>query len=203
MKTIAIASQKGGAGKSTLARNLAVAYSKSALIDLDPQGSTAAWWEQRDNEWPQLFGDLRPDQTEAALKQLAEQKFTRAIIDTPPSDHAWLTKIIGLADLVLVPVRPSPDDLRAVGPTLDIIEAAKKPFVFVMSQTPARAKIVSEAARVLAQHGRIAPINIGLRVAYAEGGATGLGVTEGSDKKAAEEITSLRQYVDTLLKKGK
>ena len=70
MKTIAIKSQKGGAGKSTLARNLAVAYSKAALIDLDPQGSTSAWWEQRDAEWPQLFAGLRPDQTASALKQL-------------------------------------------------------------------------------------------------------------------------------------
>ncbi len=202
MQTIVIASQKGGAGKSTLARNLAVAYAKSALIDLDPQGSTAAWWETRDGALPQLFSGLRPDQTATALKQLKDKKITRTIIDTPPSNHAWLGKIIGLADLVLVPVRPSADDLRAVGPTLDLIETGMTPFAFVITQATARAKIVSETARVLAQHGRVAPVNIGLRIAYAECGAIGTGVTEGKDKKAAHEITSLRHYVDTLIRKG-
>ena len=98
----------------------------------------------------------------------------------------------------MIPVRPSPDDLRAVGATISALNAARVPFAFVMSQTP-RAKLTEEAARVLAQHGRVAPVNIAQRVVYAETGASGLGVIETSDSKAAQEMTSVWDYVKGLL----
>ena len=98
-----------------------------------------------------------------------------------------------------VPVRPSPDDLRAVGATIAALGAAKVPFAFVMSQTP-RAKITDEAVRVLAQHGRIAPVNIAQRVIYSETAATGQGVTEASDTKAAQELAAIWEYVKGLIR---
>ena len=101
-------------------------------------------------------------------------------------------------NLVLIPVRPSPGDLRAVGTTLAAVNESGMPFAFVMSQTP-RARITEEAARVLAQHGRVAPVNIAHRVAYAETGATGQGVTETRDKKAGAEMVAVWDYVKGIL----
>ena len=202
MKTIVIAAQKGGAGKTTLARNIAVAASQDGLrvlcFDLDPQGSLRAWWEGRQADTPAMLErDPSPEALRATLKA-AHAKFDLCVIDTPPAAPEWLSEALGAADLALIPVRPSPDDLRAVGATIAAVNHARVPFAFALSQTP-RAKITEEAARVLAQHGRVAPINIAQRVSYAETGATGQGVTETSDSKAAAEITAIWTYVKGIL----
>ena len=202
MKTIVIAAQKGGAGKTTLARNIAVAASQDGLrvlcFDLDPQGSLRAWWEGRQADTPAMLErDPSPEALRATLKA-AHAKFDLCVIDTPPAAPEWMSEALGAADLALIPVRPSPDDLRAVGATIAAVNHARVPFAFALSQTP-RAKITEEAARVLAQHGRVAPINIAQRVSYAETGATGQGVTETSDSKAAAEITAIWTYVKGIL----
>lgn len=202
MKTIVIAAQKGGAGKTTLARNLAVAASQDGrdvlCLDLDPQGSLRAWWEGREADAPSMLDrDPAPDVLRATLNA-AQSQFDLCIIDTPPAAPEWLAEALGAADLVLIPVRPSPDDLRAVGATIAAVNAARVPFAFALSQTP-RAKITDEAARVLAQHGRVAPVNIAQRVSYAETGATGQGVTETTDDKAGAEIAAVWDYVKGIL----
>ena len=202
MKTIVIAAQKGGAGKTTLARNLAVAAVQDGrtvlCLDLDPQGSLRAWWESREADMPAMLErDPAPDAIKATLKA-AEAQFDLCIIDTPPAAPEWLTEALGAADLVLIPVRPSPDDLRAVGATIAAVNGAGVPFVFALSQTP-RARITEEAARVLAQHGRVAPVNIAQRVSYAETGATGQGVLETTDDRAGAEIVAVWAYVKGIL----
>jgi len=202
METILIAAQKGGAGKTTLARNLSVAAAQDGLkvlcLDLDPQGSLRAWWESRDADTPAMLDrDPAPHALKATL-DAAKAQFDLCIIDTPPAAPEWLSEALGAADLVLIPVRPSPDDLRAVGATIAAVNAAKVPFAFALSQTP-RARITEEAARVLAQHGRVAPVNIAQRVAYAETGATGQGVSETTDDKAGAEIAAVWDYVKGIL----
>lgn len=202
MKTILIASQKGGSGKTTLARNLAVAAAEAGrrvlCLDLDPQGSLRGWWESREAEAPVMFDrDPEPGVLRASLAA-ARKQFDLCIIDTPPAASGWLQEAMGAADLVLIPVRPSPDDLRAVGTTLAAVNGSGMPFAFVLSQTP-RARITEEAARVVAQHGRLAPVNLAQRVAYAETGATGRGVTETRDKKARAEVFALWNYVKGIL----
>ena len=202
MKTIVIAAQKGGAGKTTLARNLAVAASltkaRVLCLDLDPQGSLRAWWNSREAEVPAMLDrDPLPKDLAATLKALDAQ-FDFCFVDTPPAAPVWLSEALAAADLVLIPVRPSPDDLRAVGATIAAAERAKVPFAFALSQTP-RARITEEAARVLAQHGRVAPVNIAQRVSYAETGATGQGVAEAGDDKAAAEIAALWDYVKGIV----
>jgi chromosome partitioning protein len=203
MKTICIAAQKGGSGKTTLARNLAVAAAQDGqrvlVLDLDPQQSLRAWWKGRDSDAPMMLADDPAPHALRATLDAAKSRFDLVVIDTPPAAPAWLTETLRAADLALIPVRPSPDDLRAVGATIAALEGAGVPFAFVMSQTP-RAKITDEAVRVLAQHGRVAPVNIALRVIYAETAATGQGVTETSDRKAAQELASVWDYVKGLIK---
>ena len=202
MKIIVVAAQKGGAGKTTLARNIAVAASQDGgrvlCLDLDPQGSLRAWWEGREADMPAMLEkDPAPHALRATLTA-AQAQFDLCIIDTPPAAPEWLAEALAAADLVLIPVRPSPDDLRAVGATIAAVNRARVPFAFALSQTP-RAKITDEAARVLAQHGRVAPVNIAQRVSYAETGATGQGVTETSDDRASAEITAVWSYVKGIL----
>ena len=202
MKTILVAAQKGGAGKTTLSRNLAVAAASDGqnvlCVDLDPQGSLRGWWQSREDENPgMLEADPKPEALQQTIKAAAKV-FDLAIIDTPPAAPVWLSDAIGVADLVLIPVRPSPDDLRAVGATISAVTTANVPFAFVLSQAP-RAKITEEAVRVLAQHGRVAPVNVAQRVIYAETGASGAGVIETSDVKAAEEIRDIWNYVKGIL----
>lgn len=202
MRTLVIAAQKGGAGKTTLARNLAVAAVQDGqrvlCLDLDPQQSLRQWWQGREGDAPMM---LASDPLPPALRDTlaaAQGRFDLVVIDTPPAAPAWLAETLRAADLALIPVRPSPDDLRAVGVTIAALRAAGVPFAFVMSQTP-RAKLTEEAARVLAQHGRVAPVNIAQRVIYAETGATGQGVTETSDTRAAQELAAIWGYVKGLL----
>ena len=202
MQTIVIAAQKGWAGKTAVARNLSVAASHDGrtvlCLDLDPQGSLRAWWESREADTPAMLDrDPAPDALRATLNA-AKAQFDLCIIDTPPAAPEWLTEALGAADLVLIPVRPSPDDLRAVGATIAAVNGAGVPFVFALSQTP-RARITEEAARVLAQHGRVVPVNIAQRVSYAETGATGQGVTETTDDKAGAEIAAVWEYVKGIL----
>ncbi len=200
MHVVVIANQKGGAGKTTLTRNLAVAAGDDVVIvDRDPQGSVTAWWNRRKAEAPALVpvaGSLA--ETLAALREAGARL---VFVDTPPAANAELASIIETADLVVIPVRPSPDDLDAVGPTLDLIAAAHKPFCFVLTQATARTRLALEAVPELAQHGRVAPVVMHIRQDYPSAALAGLGVTETGDTAASAEIRQLLTYVMTQLTK--
>ena len=124
-----------------------------------------------------------------------------AFIDTPPSVNPGLADIIRQADFVLIPVRPTPDDLDAVGPVLEMVERSGRPFGFVLSQVKARTRLALEAVPELAQHGRVAPVLIHDRVDYPTAALTGRGVTEMGESAAAYEITQLLSYVMPQLRK--
>jgi chromosome partitioning protein len=203
MHTIVVASQKGGSGKTTLTRNIAVAVGADvALIDTDPQGSLTAWWNRRAAETPALIGI--DNGLPATLDALREAGIKLVLIDTPPSAHAFVSDVIGLADLVIVPVRPTPDDLDAVGPTLDMIEAAGRNFVFVVSQAKPRTRLALETIPALAQHGKVSPIVIHDRVEFPTAALDGRGVIEtanGHGSMAATEINALVAYLRRQLSK--
>jgi chromosome partitioning protein len=204
MYTIVAASQKGGSGKTTLSGHLAVEAQRSgagaiALIDTDPQGSLAHWWNARQAPEPHFVKAGLMD-LEEALGGLERAGVKIAVIDTPPAITQSISRVVAHADLVLVPTRPSPHDLRAVGATVDIAERHGKPVVFVINAATARARITGESAVALSQHGTVAPVTIHHRVDFAASMIDGRTVGEvvpGSP--SAREISDLWVYVQDKL----
>src|SRR6202000_2851472 len=170
-----------------------------ALIDTDPQGSLAHWWNARQAPAPHFVKAGLPD-LENALAGLERMGTRIAVIDTPPAITGSISKVVAHADLVLVPTRPSPHDLRAVGATVDIAEKHGKPLVFVVNGATARARITGEAAVALSQHGTVAPITLHHRVDFAASMTDGRTVGEAAPKsQSAKEMRDLWLYVQDRL----
>lgn len=206
MRTIVVASQKGGVGKTTIAGHLGVMAEQNnegpvALIDTDPQGSLASWWNERTNETP-LFAQVEIGKLTEHLQALAKGGIKLAIIDTPPSVTEMIQQVLRIADLVLIPTRPSPHDLRAVGSTVELVENAGKRMIFVINGAAPRARIAGEAAVALSQHGTVAPVTLYQRTDFASSMIDGRTVQEIDPKgRSAEEIGKLWKYVSTQLRK--
>ena len=204
MHTIVIASQKGGSGKTTLSGHLAVEACRAgvgpvSLIDTDPQGSLAQWWNARAAEEPH-FVKAGSFDLKDTLAELERAGFRIAVIDTPPAITQSISQVVAHADLVIVPTRPSPHDLRAVGVTVDIAERHRKPLIFVINAANARARITGESAVALSQHGTVAPIIVHHRVDFAASMVDGRTVGEiVPDSASAREIASLWTYIQDRL----
>jgi chromosome partitioning protein len=204
MKVIAVASQKGGSGKTTLAGHLAVQAERAgagpvALVDTDPQGSLAEWWNVRQAETPAFVatsvGRLGED-----IRRLRALGMRLLVIDTPPAIATTIAEVVGCADLVVVPARPSPHDLRAAGATVELVERLGKPLVFVINAAQPRARITSEAVIALSQHGTLAPSIIHNRTDFAASMIDGRTVMEiPGAARSADEITMLWQYLEGRL----
>ena len=206
MRVIVVASQKGGAGKTTTARHLAVEAERQgegpvALIDADPQGGLSSWWNRRAAETP-TFVEATLEGLPETLAKLGQAGFRYAIIDTPPAVTDRIRAVVRLADLVLVPARPSPDDLDAVGATIDLVEAAGKPMVFVINAATKKARLTGQAAIVLSQHGTVAPAVVHHSVAFPGSAVSGLTVGEvDPESPPAQEVADLWAYVSARLQK--
>jgi len=204
MYTIVAASQKGGSGKTTLSGHLAVEAARAgageiALIDTDPQGSLAHWWNARRAPTPHFVKAGLPD-LERALAGLEQAGIKIAVVDTPPAITQSISRVVAHADLVLVPTRPSPHDLRAVGATVDIAERHGKPLIFVVNAATARARITGESAVALSQHGTVAPVTIHHRVDFAASMIDGRTVGEVvPSSQSAKEISELWLYIQSRL----
>jgi chromosome partitioning protein len=204
MHTLVLASQKGGSGKTTLSGHLAVEAQNAgvgpvALIDTDPQGSLSHWWNARTAREP-LFAKIGAFELGEALEHLSRSGIRLAVIDTPPAITDSISYVIGHADLVILPTRPSPHDLRAVGATVDITDRHGKPVLFVVNAATPRARITGEAAVALSQHGTVAPVTIHHRVDFAASMVDGRTVGEVTAKSAsAKEIRDLWIYVQGRL----
>ena len=206
MHVIVLANQKGGVGKTTLSGHLAVEADRTAsgnvvLIDTDPQGSLSQWWHERKAETPHL-AQIEPAKLKVQLAILEDNGFDIAIVDTPPAVTETNRQVIALASLVLIPTRPSPHDLRAVGSTIGMAEEAKKKMIFVINGAAQRARITGEAAISLSQHGTVAPVTIFQRTDFASSMIDGRTVQEIDEKsRSANEIADLWKYVHTQLRK--
>jgi chromosome partitioning protein len=200
MKVIAIASRKGGSGKTTLAGHLAVQAERVgdgpvALVDVDPQGSLADWWNRRAAPTPVFvqtaLADLAGD-----IDRLRDAGIKILIIDTPPALTSAIGEVIKLADLVVIPSRPSPHDLRSIGATVELVEHLGKPLIFALNAATPRARITAEAVAILSKHGLLAPVIIHQRVDFASSMIDGRTVMElPGDTRSAAEIGKLWKYL--------
>ena len=202
-----MASQKGGSGKTTLSGHLAVQAQLAGagpvvLIDIDPQGSLADWWNEREADLP-AFAQTTVSRLASDLAILRQQGFKLAVIDTPPASTMAIQSVISVAELIVIPTRPSPHDLRAVGATVDLCERAGKPLLFVVNGATPKAKITSEAAVALSQHGTVAPITIHHRTDFAGSMIDGRTVMEVDPKgRSAQEVIHLWDYISDRLEKN-
>lgn len=195
MKTIVITSQKGGSGKTMLAAHLAVEVERTGgeawLIDTDRQATLSLWHDRRQAETPQRLAASFARIAEG-LATIATQGADYCFIDTAPTISDQNTTLLDLADLVLIPVRPSPSDLWAVAETVEQVKDAGKPFLFVITQAKQQATITAQAVAALSQHGRVAQAFVADRVAYAASMTGGNTAPEIVPKgHAATEIAAL------------
>ena len=204
MKTLVINSQKGGSGKTTLVAHLAVEAERAGdgpvyLIDTDPQGTLSTWHEHRAAETPQRVEVPLADLA-AALGILKERRAAYCLIDTAPTRTDENLTLFRLADLVLVPVRPSPADLWASAGTVALLKEAGIPFLFVLNQAKANASITAQAAAALSHHGPVAETFIADRVPYAAAMTDGRTAIELEVKgRAAVETAALWKNIKACL----
>ena len=152
MKTIAIISQKGGAGKTTIGIHLAVAAEKrginTALFDLDPQASASSWSDKRNHPSPAVVS-AQAARLPGLLEQAAAQSAELVIIDSAPNADAASLAAARAADLILIPCRPAAFDLNAIGTTLNLAALAGKPAYVVLNAVPPQGKVGEEARLAL------------------------------------------------------
>jgi chromosome partitioning protein len=200
MKTLVLHTPKGGSGKSTLAREIATMAARSkvsaALADLDPQGTTSGWYQRRQNKEPALV-DLGAPPFRLKMDSLAKARLGLLVIDTPPAQPPFLPALLAAADLVLVPVRPTPDDLLAAAPIARGLVRHPQ-WMFVLSQVPPRTRLLASAVRQLAAIGRVAPMQITFRADYPAAAIDGSAAAELTGK-AAEESAALFHFIKTLI----
>ncbi len=203
-KVITVAQQKGGAGKTTVAANLAVAWSQAgrrvAVVDIDPQGSLSQWFGLRSAVLDGAAGldhaQITGWRTQREVETLS-RSHDLVVIDSPPHAETEARIAVRASHLVLVPVQPSPMDVWATQPTLDLARLEKKPLVLVLNRVPPRGKLTDA---LVAQLGalvdppavELAETRIGNRVAYASALFEGRAVTEHDRRSsAAQEMGTL------------
>jgi chromosome partitioning protein len=204
MKIVVLASQKGGSGKTTLAAHLAVAaeyagHGPAVLVDTDPQQTLATWWNARETEAPKL-APVSVRELEAKLDALQTAGFSYCFIDTPPALTEQNRAVLKLADLLLIPVRPSPNDLWSLAATLDLAKQSETPFVFVLNQAKANARITVQTIAALSQHCQVFPAIVHDRVDYAASmtdGRTVMEINQGGP--GALEIAELWRFTKKRL----
>lgn len=196
MQTIAIISQKGGTGKTTLALNLAVAAElsglSSAIIDLDPQASAKEWSKSRGVETPVVIS-AHSSQLGEVLDAARENGADLSVIDTAPHSERDALAAARAADLILIPCRPAILDLRAMTSTKELAELAHTPALAVVNAAPPRGHLADEAGEAIRGYGlEMAPVTIAHRAAFVHSLTVGQTVLEYEpNSKAAQEVNDL------------
>jgi chromosome partitioning protein len=204
MRILAFLSQKGGAGKTTLAVHTAVAAEEAGLrvvlIDTDPQRSATAWGDARKAPSPPV-ATTGVSELERVLGAAREDEMDLAIVDAAPHAAPDATRIARLASLVAIPCRPTAFDLAAVEGAVRIVRAADAKAALVLSACPFRAPEIAEAREALRSYGLpVSPMEVTDRRAFARAVATGEAVTEfDSEGRAAAEIRALWSWLQELM----
>jgi chromosome partitioning protein len=208
MRTIAFVTQKGGAGKSTLASSIAVAARQAGekvfVVDMDPLQSLVKWSQNRNaTDVPVEF--VPPEKLSKALNALEKKGVTLAVIDAPGHESENSLAAIRAADLCIIPARPNVFDLWASEKTRAYIKEKGKDYVFLLNQCPPaqqNARVEQGAKALHAMGGLLSPL-VSARVDYQEAARQGLGVHElNPDGVAAQEIKELWNSIKRRIKKG-
>jgi chromosome partitioning protein len=206
---LTLAQRKGGAGKTSLAIHLAVGWARAgrrvAMLDVDPQASLGRWAALR----RQMRGAAADGVTVAAVAgwklgleiERARREADLVILDSPPHAELDARAAIRAADLVVVPVQPSPLDAWATQATLDAARGEKRPALLVLNRVAPRTRLTQEIAAELAGGPvRVAETTLGNRIAFAASIAAGEGVEEHEPGgAAADEIARLRAEIEAIL----
>ena len=209
---VALLNQKGGVGKTTLALHLAGEWARRGqrvtLVDADPQGSSLDWSAERAREGlPRLFGviGLARDTLHREVPEIARDHL-HVVIDGPPRVAGLMRSAILAADVVLIPVQPSPFDGWASAEMLKLVEEARvfRPNLvarFVMNRAAARTIIARETAETLGDHDPpLLKATVGQRVVFADAAQSGrLAFELDDDSPASREIAALSREVGGLL----
>jgi len=200
MPVIAIISQKGGAGKTTLAIHLAAAAQASGLValivDTDPQATASQWAAWRGDQPPEVI-DSPPPRLTAKIAAAHAQGAEWIVIDTPPHADSAARAAVEAADLVLIPCRPSAFDLSAIQTTAKLVQLLKKPaYVVFTAGNPKAPRVYAEAGDLVASYGTPAcPIQVPDRAAFRHASAEGATVIETEPNgRAAKEIQRLFEW---------
>ncbi len=202
---ITVAQQKGGAGKTTLAAHLAVAFTamkKSvAVVDIDPQQSLSAWYRLREERLGDAGAGVLASQIKGWRTKNEVDRLARVhdvvLIDSPPHMETEAKIAVRAANLVVVPVQPSPMDLWATRPTLELAEAEKVPALIVLNRVPPRGNLAETMIAEIGKLGaRVAKNRIGNRIVFASALSEGRAVGEVQPRsKAAREIGLLAKEI--------
>lgn len=201
---ITVAQQKGGAGKSTLVVNLAAALAAArqvAVLDIDPQHSLARWHAIRLARTAPAaaltFSDLSGWRLAGELDRL-RRAHDVVLIDSPPVIDADSRRAIRGADLVAVPVQPSPPDIWAAEGTLKLAAQEKRPACLILNRVPTGSRLLDATDRELRARGlAVLPAMLGNRAVFSHAFADGLGVTEAAPRSQA--ATELRAVLAAIL----
>ena len=208
-KTITIAQQKGGAGKTTITAQVAVALARRGLrvgvIDIDPQGSLGQWYQVRGMLVPDGTENLTVVQASGWRLSTELDRMKRntdvVLVDSPPHAETDVRLAVRAADLIIIPVQPSPMDLWATQATLDQAKKESTPVLIVFNRTPTRGRLV-EAVRkkILEMNVPVAEAVLGNRVAFASSMMEGKGVVESNPRHTAtKEIKMLADEIVSRL----
>ena len=200
MKTIAILSRKGGAGKTTLAVHLSVAAEQAghttALIDLDPQESAMMWKDNRELDTPAVIS-AHATRLPKLLETAEQNGATLTILDTAPYAESVALAAAREATIVLIPCRPAALDLRSIKSTIDIVRLAAAPAVVILNAVPAQGDLAAQARQAIANYNiPCAPHSLGNRIAFSHAITDGLTVQEFEPRgKASGEVRALYNYL--------
>lgn len=204
-KVITIAQQKGGAGKTTIAAHLAVAIAQRgrrvALVDIDPQGSLTQWHELREEKFGKGYTGLNFIHLSGWRVGTEVSRLRRnhdiIIIDSPPHTETEAKAAIRNADLVIVPVQPSPTDLWATKATLDLADHERIKVAVILNRVAPNARI---AETIAAKLDHLAESRLGNRVAFATALMEGRCVTETQPtSQAALEVKAMAEEIWNML----